>query len=58
MKPYTDDPELGVGIQTRALEAFVVARKRYRKLKLLKNVTFTVGTDPLRAAPAQSSPRS
>ena len=32
---YTDSSELGVGIQTRALEAFVVALKRDRKLKLL-----------------------
>jgi hypothetical protein len=56
LKPYTrsDDSELGVGIQSRALEAFVVARKWYRKLRVLNFVTiFTVGTDPPRAAPAR-----
>ena len=51
MDSYTDDTELGVGIQSRALEAFVVALKRDCKLKLLNFVTFTVGTDPPRAAP-------
>ena len=48
---YSDDSELAVRIQSRALEAFVVALKRDRKLKLLNFVTFTVETDPPRAAP-------
>ena len=43
--------KLVVRIQTRALEAFVVVLKRDRKLKLLNFVTFTVRTDPPRAAP-------
>ena len=51
MKPYTDDSELGVAIQPRALEAVVVAKKWYRKSKLLNFVTFTVETEPPRAAP-------
>ena len=51
LKCYNDDSELVVRIQTRALEAVVVALKRDRKLKLLNFVTFTVRTDPPRAAP-------
>ena len=50
---YNDDSErvVGIQIQSRALEAFVVALKRDRKLKLLNFETFTVGTDPPRVAP-------
>ena len=51
MKWYSDDSELAVRIQSRALEAVVIAHKWYRKLKLLNFVTFTVRTEPPRAAP-------
>ena len=52
LKPYSDDSVLTVGLQSRALDAFVVARKWYRKSWVLNFVTFTVGTDPPRAAAA------
>ena len=48
---YTDDSAVSVPIQSRALEAVVIARKWYRKLRVLNFVTFTVATDPPRAAP-------
>ena len=51
LKPYSDNSELAVCIQSRALKAVVIANKWYRKLKLLNFVTFTVGTEPPRAAP-------
>ena len=56
MDVYSDDSELAVYIQSRALEAFVIARKWYRKSKLLSLVTFTdtEGTDPPRAAPTHA----
>ena len=38
-------------IQTRVLEAFVIAHKWYRKLRLLNFVSFAVGTDSPRDAP-------
>ena len=47
----TDNEVVSVGVQSGALEAFVIAHKWYRKSKLLNFVTFTVGTDPPRAAP-------
>ena len=40
-----------MSLQSRALEAVVVAHKRYRKSWLLNFVTFTVETDPPMAAP-------
>ena len=39
---YSDDSELAARIQSRALEAFVVALKKDRKLKLLNFVTFII----------------
>ena len=56
LKPYSDDSELAVGIQSRALdEAVMIAHKwypvPYSNLKLLNFVTFTVRTDSPRAAP-------
>ena len=43
MNPYSDDSKLAVGIQSRAVEAFVLAHKWYRKSWVLNFVTFTVG---------------
>ena len=55
MDVYSDDSELAVYIQSRALEAFVIARKWYSKSKLLNLVPFTVETEPPRAAPTQGT---
>ena len=49
----TDDSEPGFRIQSRAIEAVVIAHKWYRKLKLLNFVSFTVETESPRAAPTQ-----
>ena len=51
LKWYSDDSELAVRIQSRALKAVVIAHKWYRKLKLLNVVTFKARTEPPRAAP-------
>ena len=55
---YIDDVDDAVSVvsQLRALEAFVVALKRDRKLWVLNFVlTFTVETDPPRAAPTPTA---
>ena len=51
MDSYTKRKVVGVGIEVRSHGYAVRDRNRYRKWWVLKNVTFTLGTESPRRAP-------